>query len=317
MKMKKTNSLQKNQLNKVPIRTNLKNNWQLYLMLLPAIAYYFIFSYMPMYGVQIAFKNFRVVDGINGSEWVGLKHFKTFFNAYYFERLIRNTFLLNLYGLLWFFPIPIVIALLLNRIRKPKLKKFIQTTIYLPHFMSTVVIIGMVYIFLSPSGGLFNTIRGMFGLKAVDFMSQASAFRTISITSNIWQDVGYSSILYIATLAAVDPTLYESAELDGANIWQKMRYIDVPTLIPTAMMVLILDCGRLFSSGASKILLLQTPGNTSTSEVIGTYVHKVGLGSAAQFSYTTAIGLFTNIVNFIMIITVNKISKKATKVELF
>lgn len=310
-------SLQKNKSNRLPFKMYLKNNGQLYLMLLPAIAFYIIFHYMPLYGVQIAFKDYRAVDGIWGSEWVGFKHFLKFFDAYYFKRLITNTFLLNLYGLIWMFPIPIILALMLNRIRNAKTKKFVQTTIYLPHFISTVVLVGMVYIFLSPTSGLFNTVRGWFGLKALDFMSMSSAFRTISIASNIWQDAGFSSILFIATLAGIDPTLYESAELDGASVWKKILYIDLPTLVPTAMMVLILDSGKLFASGVQKILLLQTNGNITVSETIGTYVHNVGLGGAGLFSYTSAIGLFTNVVNFIMIIVVNKISKKVAKVEMF
>ena len=296
--------------------TGFRNNWQLYIMLLPAIAYYVVFNYLPMYGVQIAFKDYRAVDGIWGSQWVGFRHFLKFFDAYYFWRLIKNTLLLNLYGMLWLFPIPIALAIMLNRIRSAKVKKFIQTTIYLPHFVSTVVLVGMIYIFLSPGGGLFNTVRQAFGLKALDFMSMPSAFRTISISSNIWQDAGFSSILFIATLAGIDPALYEAAELDGASIWQKIRYIDIPTLIPTAMMVLIMNCGSLFASGAAKVLLLQTPGNITVSELIGTYVHNVGLGKG-MFSYTTAIGLFTNVINFIMIITVNKISKKTANVEMF
>lgn len=297
-------------------RVQFKNNWQLYVMLLPAIAYYVLFNYAPLYGIQIAFKDYRAVDGILGSEWVGFEHFLKFFDAYYFERLIKNTFLLNLYGMLWMFPIPIILAIMLNRVRNAKLKKFIQTTIYLPHFISTVVLVGMLYIFLSPGGGLFNTVRGFFGQKSLDFMSMSGAFRTISIASNIWQDAGFSSILFIATLSGIDPALYEAAELDGASVWQKIRYIDIPTLIPTAMMVLILDSGKLFASGAAKVLLLQTPGNIAVSELIGTYVHNVGLGKG-MFSYTTAIGLFTNVINFIMIIIVNKISKKAANVEMF
>lgn len=313
-------TLTKAQTKKPPRRlspyTGFRNNWQLYIMLLPAIAYYVVFNYLPMYGVQIAFKDYRAVDGIWGSQWVGFRHFLKFFDAYYFWRLIKNTLLLNLYGMLWLFPIPIILAIMLNRIRNAKVKKFIQTTIYLPHFVSTVVLVGMIYIFLSPGGGLFNTVRQAFGLKALDFMSMPSAFRTISIASNIWQDAGFSSILFIATLAGIDPALYEAAELDGASIWQKIRYIDIPTLIPTAMMVLIMNCGSLFASGAAKVLLLQTPGNITVSELIGTYVHNVGLGKG-MFSYTTAIGLFTNVINFIMIITVNKISKKTANVEMF
>ena len=301
---------------KISFKLLLKRNWQLYLMVLPVIIYYFVFEYMPMYGIQIAFKNYRAVDGIWDSPWVGLKHFKTFFNAYYFERLIKNTILLNVYGLLWGFPFPIIIAILLNRIRNERRRRVTQTIIYVPHFISTSVMAGMLYIFLSPTSGIFNAIAGVFGAAPVDYMSEAGMFRSIYIISGLWQGAGYSSILYIATLTSIDPSLYEAAEIDGASMLQKIRYIDLPSIVPTAMIRLILDCGTMLSSNTGKALILQTSGNIRTSELIGTYVYNMGVGGG-EFSYTTAIGLFTNIINFIMIISCNKIAKKLSNVGLF
>jgi putative aldouronate transport system permease protein len=301
---------------KVSWKNYLKNNWQLYVLVLPAVIYFFVFNYMPLYGIQIAFKDYKAVKGIAGSDWVGLKQFQTFFHAYYFKRLLANTFLLNVYYLLWSFPVPIILSILLNQIRSEKRKRFVQTSIYVPYFISTVVLAGMLYIFLSPTSGILNIIRQALGLKAIDYMSSAEAFRSIYIISGIWQSAGYGTILYIASLSGVDQELYEAAEIDGASIWQKIRYIDIPSLIPTIMMVLVLDCGKLLSSDTNKALVMQTPGNIPTSDIIGVYVYNVGLGSG-QFSYTSAIGLFINIINFVMILSVNKISKKLTDVGLF
>lgn len=293
-----------------------KNNWQLYVLILPAIIYFIVFNYMPLYGIQIAFKDFKAVFGISGSKWVGFKHFENFFHAYYFKRLLANTLLLNVYNLLWSFPVPIILAILLNQIKGPKIKRFIQTSIYVPYFISTVVLAGMLYIFLSPTSGIFNILRQALGMKAVDFMSDAKAFRSIYIISGIWQSAGWGTILYIASLSGVDPSLYEAAEIDGASIWQKIRYIDMPSIVPVIVMVFILDCGKLLSSNTDKALVMQTAGNIPTSDIIGVYVYNVGLGSG-QFSYTTAIGLFINIINFIIIITANQISKKISDVGLF
>lgn len=293
-----------------------KNNWQLYVLILPAIIYFIVFNYMPLYGIQIAFKDFKAVFGISGSKWVGLKHFENFFHAYYFKRLLANTLLLNVYNLLWSFPVPIILAILLNQIKGPKIKRFIQTSIYVPYFISTVVLAGMLYIFLSPTSGIFNILRQALGMKSVDFMSDAKAFRTIYIVSGIWQSAGWGTILYIASLSGVDPSLYEAAEIDGASIWQKIRYIDMLSIVPVIVMVFILDCGKLLSSNTDKALVMQTAGNIPTSDIIGVYVYNVGLGSG-QFSYTTAIGLFINIINFIIIITANQISKKISDVGLF
>lgn len=295
---------------------SLRNHWQLYVLVLPAVLYFFIFNYLPMYGIQIAFKDYKAVKGIAGSAWVGFKHFQQFFKAYYFKRLITNTLVLNVLNLVFSFPVPIILAVLLNQIRNSRLKRAIQTTIYVPYFISTIVLAGMLYIFLSPSSGIFNFIRTAMGLAPIDFMSEATAFRPIYIISNIWQTAGYSTILYIATLTSIDPSLYEAANIDGASIWQKIRSIDLPTLVPTAMMVFILDCGKLLSSNTNKVLVLQTSGNIPTSDILGVYVYTVGLGQG-QFSYTSAIGLFVNVINFAMLLAVNWISKKSANIGLF
>ena len=298
------------------LKTEIFRSWQLYVLVLPAIVYFIIFHYLPLYGIQIAFKDYKAVKGILGSPWVGFKHFAKFFKAYYFKRLIINTLVLNVLNLVISFPIPLILAILLNQVRSARVKRVIQTTIYVPYFISTIVLAGMLYIFLSPSSGIFNFIRTALGLAPIDFMSEASAFRPIYIISNIWQTAGYGTILYIATLTGIDPSLYEAADIDGASIWQKIWYIDLPTLVPTAMMVFILDCGKLLSSNTNKVLVLQTSGNIPTSDIIGVYVYTVGLGQG-QFSYTSAIGLFVNLINFAMILMVNTISKKAAQVSLF
>ena len=319
--MKKEEHMKREKQKKIPkkkinLRLYLKNNWQLYVLILPAIIYFIVFNYLPLYGIQIAFKDFKAVFGIAGSKWVGLKHFKNFFHAYYFKRLLANTLLLNVYYLLWSFPVPIILAILLNQIKGPRMKRFIQTTIYVPYFISTVVLAGMLYIFLSPTSGILNVMRQALGMKAIDFMSEAKAFRPIYIISGIWQSAGWGTILYIASLSGVDPSLYEAAEIDGASIWQKIRYIDLPSIVPVIVMVFILDCGKLLSSDTNKALVMQTPGNIPTSDIIGVYVYNVGLGTG-QFSYTTAIGLFINVINFVIIISVNQISKKVSDVGLF
>lgn len=292
-----------------------ENRW-LYVLILPALVYLIIFNYLPMYGVQIAFKDYKAVRGIAGSDWVGLKHFKTFFNAYYSGRLISNTLLLNVLSLLFSFPIPIALAVVINNIRNQRLKKFTQTAIYIPHFISTVVLAGILYILLSPTNGIINHAIVALGGKAIYFMNEAGWFRPIYILSGIWQNAGWNSILYIAALAGIDPELYEAATIDGASKWQKVLYIDIPHLIPTATMMLILNCGSLLSSATEKTLLLQTGGNMATSDILGTYVYTMGLGSG-QFSYTSAINLFVNVINFIMVVSANTISSKMNGETLF
>jgi len=298
------------------ISRSVQRDWQIYLLLLPAIGFIFVFCYLPLYGIQIAFRDYKAVFGITGSPWVGLKNFQDFFNAYYFKRLLANTFLLNLFGLLWGFPVPIIMAILLNQIEWPCFKKFTQTVIYIPHFISTVVMAGILYLFLSPDSGIVNTVLKALGEKPVHFMIEPGWFRTLFIASDIWQHAGWNTILYIAALTGIDPELYEAATIDGATKLQKIRNIDIPHLLPIVVMMLILNCGSLLVSNTDKALLMQTPGNMVKSDIIGVYVYEMGL-SKAQFSYTAAIGLFINVINFIMIISVNWVSKKLGETSLF
>jgi putative aldouronate transport system permease protein len=291
-------------------------DWQLWVLLLPAVAYFFIFNYLPMYGIQIAFRDYKAVSGITGSQWVGLKNFTDFFSTYYFGRLLTNTFVLNIFGLLWSFPIPILMAILINQIEHPLFKRFVQTTIYVPHFISTVVMVGMLYLFLSPTSGIFNKFIEMAGGTPIYFMAEPSWFRTLFIGTDIWQHAGWSTILYIATLTGIDPELYEAATVDGASKIQKIWHIDVPHLMPIAIMMLILSCGQLLVSNTDKALLMKTAANSSRADIIGVYVYEMGLGRA-QFSYTAAIGLFTNITNFVTIMAVNSIAKKINETSLF
>lgn len=291
------------------IRKRIKNDWQIYLLLLPAVLYLLLFHYLPIYGVQIAFKNFLPVKGILGSEWVGLKHFQNFFHAYYWKRLFSNTLLLNLYSLLFSFPMPIILALMMNQLARKKYKSFIQTVLCAPHFISTVVLAGMLYLFLSPTNGLINKLIVLLGGTSIYFMNEPGWFRTVYIASGIWQSAGWGAILYVAALSGIDTQLYEAATMDGANKWHKIRYIDIPGILPIIITMLIMNTGSLLSSEFQKTLLLQTPGNISASDTLGVYVYTAGL-EGAQYSYTTAIGLMMNVINFIILIMVNKIAKK-------
>ncbi len=298
------------------LKTKLLNDWQLYVLILPGVIYFIVFHYVPLYGIQIAFKDFKVSKGIVDSAWVGFDNFKTFFNSYYCGRLIINTLLLNVYSLLWSFPVPVVLALLLNRIKQERFKKFTQTVIYIPHFISTVVMAGMLYIFLSPETGMINRLIKALGGQSVYFMAEAGWFRTVYIASGIWQSAGWGTILYIAALTGVDQEVYEAATLDGASVMQKIRHIDIPSILPIAVMMLILECGKIMGGDTQKALLLQTKSNTATSDIIGLYVYNVGLGQA-KYSYTAAIGLFQNLIGFVMIVVVNTISKRVSSVSMF
>ena len=291
-------------------------DWQLWVLLLPALAFFIVFCYFPMYGVQIAFRDYKAAFGITGSKWVGLKHFKTFFNSYYCGRMFSNTILLNVYGLLFGFPIPILLAIMLNQLKSERFKGFTQTAIYVQHFISTVVLAGMVYLFFSPTNGIVNKLIASFGGEPIFFMLEEDWFRPLFVGSDIWQNAGWNTILYIATLTSIDPQLYEAATIDGATRWEKIKHIDIPHLIPIAIMMLILNCGSLLSSNTDKALLLQTAGNIKKSDIIGVYVYTTGLGKA-QYSYTSAIGLCLNVINFAIIITVNAISRKVSEISLF
>jgi putative aldouronate transport system permease protein len=291
-------------------------DWQLWALLLPALMFFFIFNYYPLTGIQIAFREYRAAFGIAGSKWVGLKHFRDFFSSYYRDRLFVNTLLLNLFGLLWSFPMPVLMAIMLNQMAASRFKRFAQTAVYVPHFISTVVMAGMLYLFFSPTNGIVNYAITSLGGKSIYFMIDPYWFRTLFVGSDMWQHSGWNTILYIATLAGINQEIYEAATIDGATKMQKIRYVDLPHLIPICTMMLILNSGTLLSSNTEKALAMMTSGNLSVSDIIGVYVYRIGL-EKAQFSYTAAIGLCVNIINFVMILSVNWISRRVSDTRLF
>jgi len=286
-------------------------NKTLYLFLAPAVLYLLIFQYVPLYGMQIAFKDFAPVKGIWGSDWVGLKHFEQFFRSYSFRMLLENTLLLSFYQLIVGFPLPIVLALVVHYTPFPRLKKITQTVTYAPHFISIVVLVGMMFVFLSPTNGIVNIIVRELGGKPIDFLGNPAIFRHLYVWSGVWQTMGWASILYIATLAGVNPELHEAAIVDGASKWQRIWRIDLPSILPTIIVLLILDAGHIMNIGFEKTFLMQTPPNLSKSEVISTYVYKIGI-QGAQFSYASAIGMFNNAINFIVLLAVNRAANKTT-----
>ncbi len=297
------------------IRSDLKRHWAIYVMALPVIAYYLLFHYGPMYGLQIAFKDFSTVKGIWGSPWVGFRHFESFFNGIYFWRLIKNTILINVYELLFGFPAAIVLALLLNEIRNSMFKRVVQTISYLPHFISIVVVAGMMVDFLGRTG-LINQIIASFGIEPIDFLKEASWFRFLFVSSGIWQGIGWGSIIYLAAMATIDPTLYEAARMDGANRWKQTLHITIPGIMPTIIILFILNMGNMLSVGSEKVLLLYNPLTYETGDVISTYVYRKGV-LEASYSFTAAVGLFNSIVSFILIVSANSISKRLTENKLW
>lgn len=289
----------------------IKRSGGLYLLILPALILSICFAYIPMYGIVIAFKNYHGTLGILGSAWAHPwnKYFLMFFRSYQFWPTLQNTMLISLYDLAASFPLPIILALLINQMRAVRFRKVFQTVSYLPHFISTVVMVGLLLILLSPSSGLIGAIYRMFGQTAPNLMGSADAFSHIYVWSDVWQQTGWNSIIYIAALSSVDPTLYEAATVDGANHWQKMRYIDIPMLMPTAAILLIMGVGNIMGLGFEKVYLMQNNLNQSASEIISTYVYKIGIISS-QYSYSAAISLFNTIINLILLVTVNQITKK-------
>lgn len=291
-----------------PLGRRIRDNWQLYAMLAVPVILTIIYKYIPMYGIQIAFRDYKASRGFAGSEWIGLEWFWRFFSAPTFWRMIKNTILLSFYSLLWGFPIPIILALMLNQMRFHKFKRVTQTVLYAPHFISTMVICGMIRIFLSPSGGLINLIAG----TSIDFLTESAAFRTIYIASGIWQDAGWGIIVYMATLSNVDMSLYEAAKVDGASLFQRIIHIDIPELKSIMVLNLIMSAGNLMNVGFEKVWLLQTDLNKATSDVIAVYVYQQGIENA-KYSYSTAVGLFNTVVNIILLIAVNKIAGKLSE----
>ena len=289
----------------------LKRDWQLLVLCALPVLYFIIFHYIPMYGVQIAFKDFKATDGIWGSAWVGFKHFRRFFASSQFVSLIKNTLGLSLLQILLGFPVPIILAIMLNQVKNQKFRKFAQSILYCPHFISIVVLAGMLYIFLSPRNGIVNTIIKMLGGEAIFFLGEAKYFKLTFVISGIWQNAGWSAIIYIAALAGISPDLYEAAQVDGANKWQRIRHIDLPGIMPTIVMMLIMEIGKVMSLGFQKAYLLQNAQNLAASEIISTYIYKVGMLDA-QYSYSAAVNLFNNVINIILLVTFNKLAKKLT-----
>ena len=289
-------------------------HWQLYLA--PAVIYLIVFKYWPMYGVQIAFRNYNPIDGFMGSEWVGLEHISRFLHSFQFSRVFVNTIAINVLGLVFGFPVPIVLALLINQLGSRRLKSFIQTVLFSPAFISTVVVVGMLFVLLSPRSGLVNNVISLAGGTPVSFMNEEGWFRPIYVLSDIWQNAGFSMIIYLAALAGIDPSLHEAARVDGANRWQRLWHIDLPGIRPVILIMLILAVGNLLNIGFEKALLMQTDLNLGTSQIIQTYVYDVGLKSA-QFSYSAAISLFNYVLNMILLLVFNQGAKRAGQTSLF
>lgn len=291
-------------------------HWQLWLMMVPAIVYMVLFVYKPMGGVLIAFQDYSLKRGIWGSEWVGFENFNRLFKSYWFPIILKNTLTLSLLSLILSFPAPIILALAANEIRSERRKRTFQTVSYAPHFISTVVVCGMITVFLSPESGVINFLLQAVGIEPVAFLAKPNAFKWVYVLSGIWQTIGWSAIIYIAALSGVDKNLLEAAEIDGANRIQRIRYVNLPVLVPTIVIMFILRCGSILSVGYEKVYLLQNTANLSASEVISTYVYKVGL-EKADFGFSTAVNLFNNVINCIVLILSNKLSKKVSGSSLF
>ena len=300
--------------------SDLRRDWQLYLFLLIPVVYIIIFAYVPMGGLQIAFKDFAARTGIFGSPWVGLKHFKKFFSSVYFGRTVGNTLALSAYSLACGWPLPMIVALMLNCYRSQKVKSITQTVMTLPHFISVVVLVGMMFQMFSARNGIYGAaIFRLTGTRPADPFATPSNFRHFYLWSGVWQDFGWGSIIYLAALAGVDPSLHEAATVDGASRFKRVLHVDLPTILPTIVIMLILRFGNIMSIGFEKVFLLQNDLNLSYSEVISTYVYKVGLsgGGKTDFSYATAIGFFNSVVNLVLIVVVNFIAGKVGDTSLW
>ncbi len=297
------------------VKKDFKKHKYIYIMAIPMIVYFVLFSYMPMYGVLIGFKDFNPRLGIWGSPWVGFKHFINFFDSIYFIRTLKNTALLSLYSLAWGFPAAIILSLLLNEVKSEKFKRSVQTITYLPHFISLIVICGLIVDFTS-TDGLINSILVNFGVEPVNWLTKPEWFRTIYIGSGLWQSIGWDSIIFLAALSGIDPSLYEAAKIDGAGRWKQMLHVTLPGLAPTIIVMFILNIGGLMSVGSQKIINLYNPLTYDTADVISSYVYRKGL-QGAEYSFSTAVGLFESAIGFALLIIANKISKKITEESLW
>ncbi len=299
-----------------PSAKSITRNYELYLFLLPVAVFFLVFHYGPMYGVQIAFKDFSAVKGIARSPWVGFKHFERFFNSFQFYTVLRNTLSLSLYQLAAGFPAPIILALLVNQLPGRRFRRVVQTVTYAPHFISVVVLVGMILVFTSPSTGIINmVIRGLGG-QPVLFVGRPEWFKTIYVLSGVWQNAGWSAIIYLAALAAINPELHEAAIVDGAGKLQRIWHVDIPGIMPTAITLLILNLGRIMNVGFQKAYLLQNPLNLESSEIIQTYVYKIGL-LGGQYSFSAAVGLFNAVINFVLLVLVNRLARQVSEISLW
>lgn len=289
--------------------------YQLYILVFPTALYFLIFQYGPLYGLQIAFKDYSPVKGFLSSPWVGMEHFERFFSSYQFWRVLKNTLLLSAYELL-LYPIPVIMALMLNQMIYPKYKRFVQTLTYAPHFISVVVVVGMLQLFLSPQGGIVNNLLSLLGMEPVFFFAEPSWFMSIFVWSGIWQNLGWAMIIYLAALTSINPELHEAAMVDGASKLKRIAHIDLPGIMPVVVIIFILNIGQFMQIGYEKVYLMQNPLNVSSSEIIQTYVYKQGL-LQAQFSFATAIGLFNNIINCLLLISFNRIARKTGQASLW
>lgn len=284
-------------------------HWDLYLLMAPGILYFIIYKYLPMWGVVIAFQDYSVFGGFSNSAWVGLEHFQRMFQAEEFYSIFKNTLLISLYKLFWGFPAPIIVALLLNELRNMMYKRTIQTIIYLPHFLSWVIVGGILINILQPSTGIINDLVELLGFERIHFLSDSSWFRTVLVTSDLWKGVGWGTILYLAALSGIDPEMYEAATVDGANKWQQTLHITIPSLVPTIVILFILSMGNILEVGFEQVFILLNPLVYSVGDVIETYVYRVGI-TQGQFSYTTAVGLFKSVIALVLVVLANSIAKR-------
>lgn len=298
------------------LRISIRQHWQFYLLVLIPLTYMFIFNYIPMLGLQIAFKQFSAIKGIWGSPWLGLKNFERFISAYNFKTIIWNTISISMYSIVAGFPFPIVFALLLNEIGNRAFRKTVQMVSYAPHFISTIVVVSMLHQMLSLRFGIVNNILAVLGFERVNFMSEPGMFKTIYVFSGIWQSTGYKAIIYIAALSAIDPTLYEAATIDGATRFQRALHINIPSILPTAVILLIMDMGHVMNVGVDKMLAMQNSANMNVSEVVSTYVYNIGIINA-DFSYATAAGMFNSVINLILVLVVNYTARRLSNVSLW
>ena len=295
---------------------HLKREWQLYAMLIPTILWLLIFLYKPMYGLQIAFKDYSIFRGVAGSPWIGFEHFDALFNNDQFLRALRNTIIISMYGLLFGFPMPILLALMFNEVLNKVFKNTAQTIVYLPHFISSVIIAGIVITAFSPSAGIVNTILGWFGMDSIYFLTKPEWFRPIFVGTGIWQEAGFQSIVYLAAIAGISPTLYESAVVDGASRWQMVWKITVPSILPTIIIMLIIRIGNMLEVSFEMIILLYQPATYETADVVNTFIYRQGI-QGGQYDLAAAAGLFNAVVAFVLVMSANTISKRYSRTSLW